>query len=72
MRLVPDWRRVLARAWSVRFILLTGLLEGLAVAVPLVGPMLPIEPLWLGLAATVSTAAALVARLLAQDSIRED
>ncbi len=35
MRLVDNWRRVLARAWSVRLIVLAALLSGIEGALPL-------------------------------------
>ena len=35
MRLLPDWRAVLTRAWSIRLILLAAVLSGLEVALPL-------------------------------------
>ena len=36
MELVPHWRRVLKHAWSIRLMLLAGLLSGLEVALPLI------------------------------------
>ncbi len=64
--LIANWRRVLRRAWSVRLMLLAGLLSGLEVALPFLGDALSIPPgrfaMWSGLTVT----AAFVARLLAQ------
>lgn len=34
MRLIKGWRTVLARAWSVRFIVLAALLSGLEAVIP--------------------------------------
>lgn len=37
MKLVANWRRILRKAWSVRQILLAGVLSGLEVALPCIG-----------------------------------
>ena len=72
MRLVPHWRRVLARAWSVRLNLLAALLGGCEVAIQLVGYALPIPPLWLGGLAVALTLASTIARLVAQKGVTSD
>jgi hypothetical protein len=72
MRLVTNWRAVLQRAWSVRLILLAGLLSGIEVALPLVGDVLPIRPgVFAGLT-LFTTAAAFVARLTAQKGVSDE
>ncbi len=43
MRLIPDWRRVLARAWSIRLLALLILFSGLEVALPFFDGTLPIS-----------------------------
>ena len=69
MRLVDNWRVVLQRALSIRLLILGGLLSGLEVALPLIGGVMPIPPgLFAGLSLLV-TAAAFVARLVAQKSV---
>ncbi|NDK37088.1 hypothetical protein [Rhodovulum sulfidophilum] len=63
MHLVPHWHALIRRAWSIRLILLAGLLSGLSLASPdLLG--IP-RGLFAGLSALV-TAAAFAARLIAQ------
>ncbi|ANB34735.1 hypothetical protein M2324_000418 [Rhodovulum sulfidophilum] len=63
MHLVPQWRALIRRAWSIRLILIAGLLSGLSLASPdLLG--IP-RGLFAGLSALV-TAAAFAARLIAQ------
>lgn len=60
----PRWRLILRRAWSVRLMLLAGLLTGAEAALPFLGHTLP-----RGVFATASgltVAAAFVARLVAQ------
>ena len=67
MTLIPDWRLVLRRAWSIRLILLAGLFAGAAVAVELMSPdMLGLPPEIFAALAAVVNAVALLARLLAQ------
>ncbi|NWG25685.1 MAG: hypothetical protein HXY30_14935 [Pseudorhodoplanes sp.] len=65
-RLVPNWREVLARAWSLRLIALAALLSGAEAALYLVGYRLPLSDLQKALVFFVIAAAAFVARLLAQ------
>lgn len=71
MRLVPDWRRVLKRAWSIRLLILAGILSGVEVVLSI-----PDIQLWLdfppGIFAGLSflaTAGAFVARILAQPGV---
>lgn len=37
MRLIPNWRDVLARAWSVRLMLLAAVLSGVEIILPFIG-----------------------------------
>lgn len=68
--LIPNWRAVLRRGWSIRLILLAGLLSGLEVVLPWLGEQ--VEPrLMAGLSCLV-VAAAFVARLLAQRGLSDD
>lgn len=71
MRLLPNWRSVLRRAWSIRLIVLAGLLSGAEVALEFLDPTLLPTGLMAALSAVV-TCAALVARLVAQNTLRED
>lgn len=64
--LIANWRSVLKRAWSIRLLLLAGILSGLEVALPLVGPSLPFSPEARAATLFIVVAAAFVARLLAQ------
>ena len=70
LSLLPDWRSVLTRAWSVRWIIAAGLLSGAEVALPLVRES--VEPLGIlppgafAIAAALASAGAVVARVLAQ------
>lgn len=69
MKLVSDWRRVLRRAWSIRLLVLAGFLSGIEVILSL--PDIAARLDWpQGIFAALSgltTAAAFVARILAQN-----
>ncbi|MBS9476252.1 hypothetical protein [Ancylobacter radicis] len=69
MRLVPHWRAVLLRAWSVWCIALIAVIQGLDAALPLIGFALPIPEGWLPwVTLSVAILAALM-RLIPQRSI---
>lgn len=64
MKLYDNWRELIRRTWSIRFIVLAGILSGCEVALPLLGDR--IEP---GVFAGLSvffTAAAFISRLVVQ------
>lgn len=72
MKLLDDWKMVLRRAWSVRLILLAGLLSGIEVALPLLDSVVSLpRGLFAGLSA-IMTAGAFVARLLARKEVASD
>lgn len=64
MKLLPDWKWVLKRAWSLRFIELAILLGIIAGVLSLIMPEKP--PMWLIFAAPAADALAWGARLIAQ------
>lgn len=64
MNLLPNWRDILKRAWSVRLILLAGLLTGIEFVLPMFADTFP-HGVFAALS-FVATSAALVARLVAQ------
>lgn len=64
MNLLPDWRRILRRAWSIRLMILAGLLSGVEVVLPFFADSLP-RGLFAGLS-IAATAAAFVSRVVAQ------
>lgn len=64
MQLASDWRRVLRRAWSIRFVIAAGALSAAEVILPFFEPSIP-----RGLFAAASglaTGGAFIARLMAQ------
>jgi hypothetical protein len=65
-RLLPDWRDILRRAWSIRLMLVAGLLSGCEAILPLFSDSFPM-PRWASSAlVAVVIMAAFVTRLLAQ------
>ena len=71
-QLLPDWRDILRRAWSIRLMLLAGLLSGCEAILPLFSDSIPV-PRWASsLIVLAVIAAAFVTRLLAQRQEDED
>ena len=64
MRLRDDWRRILRRAWSIRLIILAGLLSGCEIILPLFSDAMPRAVF--AAASFAAVAGAFVARLIAQ------
>lgn len=75
MKLIDNWREVLRKAWSVRFIVGAALLSGLEVALPIIQDQLTeanvIPRGSMALLAALVSAAALVARVKAQPEIKK-
>jgi len=69
MKLVPNWRAVLTRAWSIRLMAAAFVLTALEVALPLVDGLLPIPPFTFAALSGLATAGAFVARLVAQKTM---
>ena len=68
-RLVWNWREILRYAWSIRLIILAGLLSGAEVALPLIQSVLAVPPgIFAGLS-FAATAGAFVARIVAQETV---
>jgi hypothetical protein len=67
MHLIANWRRVLMRAWSIRWMLVAGLFTGLEVALPLIDGLYPIPQGMFASMTGVAVGAAFVSRLLAQN-----
>lgn len=73
MTLLPDWKEVLTKAWSVRFIALAAVLSGVEVVVSVLQPTMAddMPPGVFAALAGLVTAAALVARVLAQSEVKD-
>lgn len=66
LKLLPDWQHVLRKAWSVRLMLLAGVLTGIEFVLPMFAHAMP-HGVFAALS-FLSVSAALVARLVAQES----
>ena len=67
--IIRNWRTVLKKAWSVRFMALAAVLTGVEAVLPFFTPLEP--SLWFAVATFVVVCAALVARLMAQPKMHE-
>lgn len=67
MKLADDWKDVLRKAWSIRLMLLAGVLSGVEIVLPLFADAIP-RGAFAALSG-VSVAAAFVARLMAQKDL---
>lgn len=67
MQLYDNWKEILQRSWSLRFIILAGVLSGVEMILPFFDTALP-PTLYAGLTFVI-VAAAFVARLVAQRGI---
>lgn len=70
--LVSNWRDVLRKAWSVRLLLLAGLLSGLEVALPLIDGVYEIPRGVFAALSGITVAGAFVARLVAQKGLSDE
>lgn len=69
MHMISDWQAILKKAWSVRLMIIAGLLSGCEIILPLYADSLP-RHLFASLSMIVITAA-LIARLVAQKGLSE-
>lgn len=67
MRLYDNWRQILKRAWSIRLMLLAGLLTGCEVILPLFADVFPRN--LFAILSFIAVAGALVARIVAQKGL---
>jgi hypothetical protein len=67
VKLADDWKDVLRKAWSIRLMILAGVLSGVEIALPLFADALP-RGTFAALSG-LSVAAAFVARLVAQKDL---
>ena len=72
LQLVPEWGQVLRRAWSIRLIVVAGILSGCEIALPIIDQVVTIPR---GIFAALSglvTCGALISRLVAQENLKGD
>lgn len=70
-RLIPNWRAVIAKAWSVRWIVVAGVLSGAEVLLTAFPDVLDLPRGVLAGATGIVTVLALVARLCVQPETRQ-
>lgn len=70
MKPVSNWRRVLKRAWSIRLIVMAGILSGLEIVLPYFEPAVP-PGVFAGLSA-LATGGAFVARIVVQKGVSDE
>ncbi|SCW95684.1 hypothetical protein [Ancylobacter rudongensis] len=68
MKLLPNWREILFKAWSVRLLMLAMLLTAIEAVLPLI-TFIPIPPGYFAVLSGLVTGAAFGARLLAQKNL---
>lgn len=64
MKLLTNWKRILKKAWSIRLLILAGVLSGIEVVLPFFSDAIPRGPF--AVLSFLAVAAAFVARLVAQ------
>lgn len=69
-KLVPDWWRVLRRAWSIRLIVVAGILSGCEVALPIIDQFVSIPRGTFAALTGLVTCGALISRLVAQENLK--
>ena len=67
MQLYPNWKDIAKRSWSLRFVVLAGILSGLEVILPFFSDEIPRN--LFAVLSFVAVSAAFVARLVAQKGI---
>lgn len=70
VKLIPDWRKKLRKAWSVRMALLSGFFSAATGVAPYFQGM--IDPLLFALLASFFAFGAVIARLLAQPDLKDE
>lgn len=71
MTLHPNWRQILRHAWSVRFLGLAALFDGVNASVPYLDGLLPVPPGMFAALAGLSSVAALISRVVYQETVHD-
>ncbi|NLS19913.1 hypothetical protein HGP16_25575 [Rhizobium sp. P40RR-XXII] len=71
-KLVPEWGRVLRRAWSIRLIVVAGILSGCEVALPIIDQFVTIPRGTFAALTGLVTCGALISRLVVQENLKGD
>ena len=70
MKLVPNAGRVLRRAWSIRFIVVAGILSGCEVALPIIDQVVSIPRGVFAALSGLVTCGAMVSRFVVQENLK--
>lgn len=70
MKVIPNWRRVLRKAWSARLMIIAAILSGIEIILPMFASELPRG--WFAAASFIATMGAFAARFVAQKELHED
>ncbi len=71
MKLVSNWSDVLLRAWSIRWIVIAGLLSGAEVCLPLIDELVEIPRGLFAVLSLISTMGAFWSRIVAQKGLSD-
>lgn len=71
MKLIPNAGQVLRKAWSIRLMIIAGILSGVEVALPFLEGWLPVPTGTFAALSGITTAAAFYARIVAQKGITD-
>lgn len=69
MLLHDNWKAILRHAWTVRLLVIAGVLSGLEVALPVVADYLPFPPYVVAVLLFIVVVAAFIARFIAQKEL---
>jgi len=72
MKLVANWARVLRHAWSIRLMILAGLLSGAEIALPMLDELLPIPRGLFAALSGLASSGAFIARFVAQKAVEDE
>ncbi len=67
MKLYPNWKTILRKGWSIRFMLVAGLLSGCEVALPVFADQIPRTTF--ALLSFLAVGGAFISRLVAQEGL---
>jgi hypothetical protein len=69
MNLIPEWKKIIRKAWSVRLMVLAGLLSGCEVILPLYSEAIPRNAF--AVLSMLAIAGGFIARLVAQKGMND-
>ena len=71
-KIVPNAGRVLRHAWSIRFIVIAGILSGCEIALPIIDQVVSIPRGVFAALSGLTTCGALIARFVVQEKLKGD